>query len=111
MKNEDGLVCFLSIGAPPRHFTSQPQAGTPEVLGNTKVLVCSADGTPDPSYRWMRDGRLMSAPKSATDAALKIRNIKQSDAGKYQCVATNAHGALLSSPAFVHVACKCSEDF
>lgn len=104
------MLDFLSsssssdIGAPPRHFTSQPQAGTPEVLGKTKVLVCSADGTPDPSYRWMRDGRLMSAPKSASDAALKIRNIKQSDAGKYQCVATNAHGALLSGPAFVHVA-------
>lgn len=88
-------------------FTNQPRSGSPEVQGNTKVLLCYANGLPTPVYRWKKDGRYMTS-SNVTDTSLKIQNIQRSDSGEYQCVASNAHGAILSNRVKVHVACKSS---
>ena len=86
-------------------FTQQPQSGSIEVQGNTKVLLCYANGIPPPVYRWKKDGRY-NTPGNVTETSLKIQNIQRSEAGEYQCLASNTHGAILSNRVRVHIACK-----
>ena len=107
------LLYFLRIfilESPPTQFTEQPRAGSADVLGYTKVLLCSADGVPAPVYRWRKNGLYIPSTSggagSAADTTLKIRNIQRTDAGVYQCVAANAFGSLLSNSAVLQVACK-----
>ena len=92
-------------GRPPTVFMQQPQAGIPEIKGNIKVLLCHASGTPAPVYRWVKDEEFLTET-NITERSLKIQDIKGSDAGEYQCIASNNYGALLSSRVRVHVACK-----
>jgi hypothetical protein len=89
----------------PPQFTQQPQSGSAEVQGNTKVLLCHARGNPTPVYRWNKDGVFINE-NNTTDTSLKIQNIQRKDAGEYQCVASNTLGAILSDKVHVHVACK-----
>jgi len=98
----------LCVDAPPLRFTSQPQSGNALVLGSTKVLLCAADGLPQPVYRWMKDQQpLNNIPVAAVNTGLlKIRNIALSDAATYRCIASNHLGAIRSRPADVHVACE-----
>lgn len=87
---------------PPTVFTQQPQGGSIELSGNTKVLLCTANGSPIPVYRWIRND--VSLSQNSTNMGLQIRNIQVTDAGVYRCVASNDFGALLSSQAVVSVA-------
>jgi len=90
---------------PPTTFTQQPQAGSPEVQNNTKVLLCLANGLPSPVYRWRKDGKFTTSTNTSANS-LRIPKVQLTDAGEYQCVASNAHGALLSNAVHVHVACE-----
>ena len=92
---------------PPIVFTQQPQAGSPEIQGNTKVLLCQATGFPPPVYRWKKDGNFIT-DTNITDTSLKISNIERSDDGEYQCIASNNPGAILSNKVHVRVACEYS---
>ena len=95
--------------APPSVFTQQPDGGGADVIGNTKVLLCSAttaNGDPVSVYQWTKDGVLMPFPDGAQTTPLKFQGIQLSDAGLYQCIAVNSFGSLLSSKAQVTVACK-----
>lgn len=56
-------------------------------------------------YQWLKDGRALS-PTNTSDIAWVIPHIQRSDAGDYQCIASNPYGSLLSSAAQVKVACK-----
>lgn len=96
------IVSAQTDNYPPTVFTQQPQGGLPEVIGNRKVLTCSANGIPSPVYRWIKDGVLVS--QNSSDMSLQIKNISLSDAGVYQCIASNELGSLLSSRATVSVA-------
>ena len=86
-------------------FLQQPQAGIPEIKGNTKVLLCSATGTPAAVYRWLKDGEF-TTETNITEQSLKLQDIKKTDAGQYQCIASNTAGAILSNKVDVTVACK-----
>ncbi|KAI0210962.1 Protein sidekick [Lamellibrachia satsuma] len=88
---------------PPTTFTQQPLAGSPEVQNNTKVLLCLASGLPKPVYRWQKDGTFTTS-SNTTANSLRIAKVQLKDAGMYQCVASNAHGALLSNRVYIHVA-------
>ena len=95
--------------APPSVFTQQPDGGGADVIGNTKVLLCSAttaNGDPVSVYQWTKDGVPIPFPDGAQTTPLKFQGIQLSDAGLYQCIAVNSFGSLLSSKAQVTVACK-----
>ena len=102
------LICvhvLLLPEAPPTMFRNQPRAGNPEMQGNAKVLLCNANGSPVPVYRWLKDGRWIT-PNNVTETTLKLINIARTDAGEYQCVAANKHGAIRSNRVQLGVACK-----
>ncbi|XP_058426740.1 contactin-5 [Marmota monax] len=77
-----------------------------EKLNNTQLdsgsplrWECKATGKPRPTYRWLKNG-VPLLPQSRVDmvnGVLMIRNVNQSDAGMYQCLAENKYGAIYAS--------------
>ncbi|XP_066942937.1 hemicentin-1-like isoform X1 [Macrobrachium rosenbergii] len=63
--------------------------------GDTATLLCSIEGTPTPSVKWLKDDVHEVAQLSfieVTGGTLKILGVQESDAGKYTCQASNAAG-------------------
>ncbi|KAF7250844.1 Contactin-5 [Varanus komodoensis] len=68
---------------------------------------CKAMGKPRPTYRWLKNGaplwpeNYVSIPLQSRiemlNGVLMIHSVNQSDAGMYQCVAENKHGAIYAS--------------
>nr|XP_015197270.1 PREDICTED: contactin-5 isoform X3 [Lepisosteus oculatus] len=60
---------------------------------------CKATGKPRPTYRWLHNGIPLSIQSrmEMVNGELIIRNVNQSDAGMYQCIAENKYGAIYSS--------------
>ena len=69
------------------------------LTGQSVNLTCSATGT-DVVYQWMRNGVIISDDNSNV---LRINEIKQSDDGTYQCIASNKGGNATSNPAMIIV--------
>nr|XP_029500270.1 contactin-5 [Oncorhynchus nerka] len=60
---------------------------------------CKATGIPRPTYRWLRNGELIT-PQSRVEMVngeLIIQKVQQADSGMYQCVAENKYGAIYCS--------------
>ena len=51
-------------------------------------------GHPQPQYRWLKDGDYLS--DFSSEHFYKIQSVKLSDGGKYQCIAKNSVGSILS---------------
>ena len=68
-------------------------------LVNKRVkFECKAEGTDPLSYRWLKDGKPLIGRKYKADLCkLKIKNLLESDAGIYTCVASNVYGNSLCS--------------
>ena len=66
------------------------------LTGQSVYLTCSATGT-DVEYQWMRNGVIISSDDNSN--VLRINEIKQSDDGTYQCIASNKGGNATSNPA------------
>jgi len=100
-------VLVVMTELPPTSFISQPYSriSTVDSPGNRRVLRCHASGSPSPVYQWLKDGRPLS-PTNTSAIAFVIQRIQRSDAGSYECIASNHHGSLLSIAAQVNVACK-----
>ncbi|XP_033002053.1 contactin-5 [Lacerta agilis] len=60
---------------------------------------CKATGKPRPTYRWLKNGTPLWAESriEMVNGVLLIHSVNQSDAGMYQCVAENKHGAIYTS--------------
>ena len=69
------------------------------LTGQSVILVCSATGT-DVVYQWMRNGVITPDDNSNV---LIINDIKQSDDGTYQCIASNKGGNATTNPAKITV--------
>ena len=69
------------------------------LTGQSVDLTCSATGT-DVVYQWMKNGVILSDESSNV---LRINEIKQSDDGTYQCIASNKGGNATSNPAMIIV--------
>ena len=68
------------------------------LTGQSVNLTCSATGT-DVVYQWMRNGIISNNISNV----LRINEIKQSDDGIYQCIASNKGGNATSNPAMIKV--------
>ncbi|XP_036318841.1 neuroglian isoform X1 [Rhagoletis pomonella] len=106
------------INSPPRIIKQPP---TDELLFKVAVqnkesdkpfiIECEAEGKPDPSYRWVKNGkkfdwqaydnRMLQQPGRGT---LVITSPKDEDMGQYQCFAENEFGTATSNSVFVRKA-------
>ncbi|XP_064623842.1 protein sidekick-2-like isoform X2 [Lineus longissimus] len=87
------------IDSPPTMFKRQPVASEVELLSGSKIFLCETNGSPTLSYWWLKDG----VPYS-TSSPLVLKNLQKSNAGIYQCKASNNYGAVLSHKARLEVA-------
>ncbi|CAN7983258.1 unnamed protein product, partial [Ixodes hexagonus] len=81
---------FLNVRYGPE-IVDQPPSQVKADFGEPVQLDCKADGKPPPSYCWtrVRSGRLESM---AAESSLVLDPVLYSDAGSYQCTATNHLG-------------------
>ncbi|KAL5275409.1 CHL1 family protein [Megaselia abdita] len=110
--------CNALINSPPRIIKQPP---TDELLFKVAVqskesdkpfmIECEAEGQPDPTYRWIKNGkkfdwqaydnRMLQQPGRGT---LVITSPKDEDLGQYQCFAENEFGIATSNSVFVRKA-------
>ena len=83
----------------PPEFLQNPRDATIYPGGYT-LLGVSLRGQPYPSVQWLHDG--VPIP-GATSEILQIHSASSNSAGAYVCVASNASGMTISSPAQVSV--------
>ena len=68
-------------------------------VGGTVTFNCSAQGGPNNTYQWQKNGTDLM---NETDAALIVSNITAMNGGSYTCVVSNAAGNE-SATAVLHV--------
>lgn len=108
----DSLDCTL-----PR-FIETPD-DTAADAGDTADFFALAQGCPEPTLRWRRNGIPLtdgvtadgSIISGATTPVLTIENVQPSDAGNYRAAATNDCGTRTSPRATLEVADACPADF
>ena len=76
----------------------QPQSQT-VALGTTIDLAVIAAGSPAPAFQWYFN--VTNSLTDATNAELRLDNLRFSDSGIYSVVITNAYGAVTSAPALL----------
>lgn len=88
---------------PPVPPTIRGSSGGSEVtavLGSHKVLLCEAEGTPDPRITWLKDGRpIVSSPQftyTQGGHTLRVAGVRREDTGTYTCRASSPAGTALA---------------
>lgn len=70
-------------------------------LGSSSVLDCRADGNPQPTIKWTKDGiRINGTDKQKVlmaNSSLHLVAVQLSDEGLYECIATNTLGNVSST--------------
>jgi hypothetical protein len=89
---------ILTVSSPPRIGT--PPLGQTVAGGATVVFTVVADGTPEPSYQWLKDGEEI---ENATDTSYSINAVTTADAGRYTVRVQNSAGAVTSPAAILRV--------
>ena len=104
----NGTLTFSSIGGfsvtsapntPPTVVSTQPQSRIARV-GETASFSVSASGSEPLDYQWRKDGGDLAG---ANAPILTIASVTTNDAGEYDCLVTNDHGADLSDVAVLSV--------
>ena len=78
--------------------------------GSSVALSSDANGVPEPTFSWTKDGSAVTADNrirlSADNKELSLTNVNGTDSGEYRCVATNGLGAVNSNAATLTIHCK-----
>ncbi|XP_055609212.1 neogenin isoform X3 [Uranotaenia lowii] len=106
MSSKSNLNIKSTAGQPqtfaPPSFVIVPQPQTVKE-GDTVILDCVANGNPKPTIRWLRNGEeidmndLDSRFRIIGTGSLQIDSIQDTDAGDYQCRASNSEDSLDAS--------------
>ncbi|XP_078355120.1 protein sidekick-1-like isoform X22 [Oculina patagonica] len=78
-------------------ITAHPQ-NTTATEGKNVTLSCNADGNPEPTISWTRDGAPVDTSNTSRISfsddkkQLTITNVNRTDSGDYRCVANNSLG-------------------
>ena len=97
---------YLSI-APPVVALS---GGGPQIAGENYTLTClvTGGGITTPTYRWFRDGSLLTGQRSAT---LSFSPLRETDSGVYTCEGTRSSITRRSQWVTIAVVGKLGSDF
>ncbi|KRX67084.1 Protein turtle, partial [Trichinella sp. T9] len=89
-----GKKVHLVIHSPPV-FEKVPSPEIFKKLHDNLNISCQATGNPLPEITWLRDGeRLEEEKMQISKGYLTIQSLKESDAGKYSCLASNDIGQI-----------------
>ncbi|XP_073957143.1 neuroglian-like [Choristoneura fumiferana] len=77
-------------------FTEEPQFQN-LAEGETAVIRCKADGTPNPQIKWVHNGKPIEQAepnprRQISDDSIIITDLTKKDTGNYGCNATNSIG-------------------
>ncbi|XP_003376079.1 putative immunoglobulin I-set domain protein [Trichinella spiralis] len=89
-----GKKVHLVIHSPPV-FEKVPSPEIFKKLHDNLNISCQATGNPLPEITWLRDGERLEEEKiQISKGYLTIQSLKESDAGKYSCLASNDIGQI-----------------
>ena len=78
--------------------------------GLSVTFSSDANGVPEPTFSWTKDGSAVTANERISFLAdkkqLRIPNVTGTDSGVYRCVATNSVRTVESNAATLTVHCK-----
>ncbi|XP_004629579.1 neural cell adhesion molecule L1-like protein isoform X1 [Octodon degus] len=91
---------FHVIVEEPPHWTKKPESGVYS-MGTSGILLCQAEGEPQPTVTWKVNGLPIDKYPFAGDVVLpgevSFSNIHPNHTAVYQCEATNVHGTILAN--------------
>ena len=77
------------------------------VQGSSVTFSSDANGVPEPTFSWSKDGSAVTADNrirlSADNKELSLSNVNGTDSGEYRCVAANSVGTINSNAATLTV--------
>ncbi|XP_075981849.1 hemicentin-1-like isoform X2 [Anticarsia gemmatalis] len=92
----DTVQYDVIVNVAPKIHDMYPNRTFTPIKGSTELKIeCQASGTPEPTISWKKDGVSIipgSNHYDITNGALIIKNIDESLAGKYECLAENIIG-------------------
>lgn len=103
-------IADWSSGGGTLSFTEQPQSTTVCITGTAVFNVTPAGSGPF-TYRWRKDGALLSNGRGINGAdgpSMTIAYLEVPDEGVYDCVVSNICGPILSAPATLTVDINCT---
>ncbi|XP_048368406.1 neural cell adhesion molecule 1 isoform X6 [Sphaerodactylus townsendi] len=87
------------VNVPPTVHTRQSTVNATANLGQSVTLVCEADGFPEPTISWTKDGESIEQGEddekygfSYDGSELTIRRVEKNDEAEYICIAENKAG-------------------
>uniref|UniRef100_A0A8D0GRK2 Neural cell adhesion molecule 1 n=1 Tax=Sphenodon punctatus TaxID=8508 RepID=A0A8D0GRK2_SPHPU len=87
------------VNVPPSVRSWQGTVNSTANLGQSVTLVCDADGFPEPTMSWTKDGELIERGDddekydfNYDGSELTIRKVEKSDEAEYVCIAENKEG-------------------
>lgn len=99
------FFCARERNIPLSLSPSDPNESSPTILdsfqagevyaGQSIELPCIAGGYPNPTVRWLKDGRPLPSDARWTRrlTGLTISDLRQEDSGSYACEVTNSFGS------------------
>ena len=81
---------LLEVSNKVRHNISNPKTSKSTMKihkGSTKTIICSTEGNPAVTYRWVKNGKIVS-----NSPTLTFSNSNVGDDGFYKCIVENAGG-------------------
>ncbi len=108
--NFTGVWMWRPVGCTLPTVVTGPVTAT-GCAGRTVTLQVVATSAVAMAYQWRREGVALDTEEhpSAGTATLALVNVSAADAGRYDCVISNACGSVLTAQAQVHVADSCCD--
>ncbi|XP_073087041.1 neural cell adhesion molecule L1-like protein isoform X3 [Manis javanica] len=89
----------VTVEEPP-HWTKKPQSGVYST-GSSGILLCEAEGQPEPKIKWRVNGSPVEKDPFAGDVfsprEISFTNLQPNHTAVYQCEASNVHGTILAN--------------